>query len=150
MKANVHVKRIDDFKVGDKEFFSKTISESDVYLYAGITGDLAPHHVNADYAKGTRFRQRIAHGLLVAGMMSSALTKLVAPGAVTLSHEIFFLAPVYFGDTVYAEVEVREVDREKRELIIRTVVHNQNGVMVLDGSAVERFPKTAEKEKDVP
>lgn len=144
------VKRIEDFKVGDKEFFSKTISESDVYLYAGITGDLAPHHVNADYAKGTRFRQRIAHGLLVAGVMSSALTKLVAPGAVTLSHEIFFLAPVYFGDTVYAEVEVREVDREKRELIIRTVVHNQNGVMLLDGSAVEKFPKAAGEEKDVP
>ena len=73
------VKRISDFKMGDKEFFSKTISESDVYLYAGVTGDLAPHHVNADYAKGTRFKERIAHGLLIAGVMSSALTKLVAP-----------------------------------------------------------------------
>jgi 3-hydroxybutyryl-CoA dehydratase len=141
------VKQIGDFKIGDKESFSKTISESDVYLYAGVTGDLAPHHVNADYAKGTRFKERIAHGLLVAGVMSSALTKLVAPGAVTLSHEVFFLAPVFFGDTVYAEVEVQEIDLEKRVLIIRTVVRNQNGVMVLDGSAVEKFPKAAGEER---
>jgi len=142
------VKRISDFKVGDKEFFSKTISESDVYLYAGVTGDLAPHHVNADYAKGTRFKERIAHGLLIAGVMSSALTKLVAPGAVTLSHEVLFLAPVYFGDTVYAEVEVKGVDLGKRVLIIRTIVRNQDGVMVLDGSAVEKFPKEAREERD--
>jgi len=76
------------------------------------------------------------------------LTKLVAPGAVTLSHEVFFLAPVYFGDTVYAEVEVKEVNREKRVLIIRTIVRNQEGVMVLDGSAVEKFPKEGREEKD--
>jgi 3-hydroxybutyryl-CoA dehydratase len=143
----MEVKRITHFKVGDKEFFSKTISESDVYLYAGITGDLAPHHVNADYAKETRFKERIAHGLLVAGIMSSALTKLVAPGAVTLSHEVFFLAPVYFGDTVYAEVEVQEIDLKKRALILRTVVRNQKGVMVLDGTAVEKFPKTSREER---
>lgn len=144
----MEVKRITHFKVGDKEFFSKTISESDVYLYAGITGDLAPHHVNADYAKGTRFKERIAHGLLIAGVMSSALTKLVAPGAVTLSHEVFFLAPVYFGDTVYAEVEVQQIDLKKRVLIIRTVVRNQKGVMVLDGTAVEKFPKASREERD--
>lgn len=143
------IKRIGDFKIGDKEFFSKTISESDVYLYAGLTGDLAPHHVNADYARGTKFKERIAHGLLIAGVMSSALTKLVAPGAVTLSHEVFFLAPVYFGDTVYAEVEVKEVDLKKRILIIRTIVRNQEGVMVLDGSAVEKFPKEPGEGKDV-
>lgn len=141
-------KRIQDFKVGDREFFSKTVSEGDVYLYAGVTGDLAPHHVNADYARNTRFKERIAHGLLVAGIMSAALTRLVAPGAVTLSHEVFFLAPVYFGDTVYAEVEVREVDLDKRVLRVRTVVRNQKGAVVLDGSAVEKFPKETGEEKD--
>jgi 3-hydroxybutyryl-CoA dehydratase len=141
-------KRIQDFKVGDRELFSKTVSESDVYLYAGVTGDLAPHHVNADYARNTRFKERIAHGLLVAGIMSAALTRLVAPGAVTLSHEVFFLAPVYFGDTVYAEVEVREVDLDKRVLRVRTVVRNQKGAVVLDGSAVEKFPKETGEEKD--
>ncbi len=145
----MNVKRIENFKIGDKESFSKTISESDVYLYAGITGDLAPHHVNADYAKGTRFQERIAHGLLIAGVMSSALTKLVAPGAVTLSHEVFFLAPVYFGDTVYAEVEIQEIDLEKRVLNIRTLVRNQNGAMVLDGTAVEKFLKASREEGDV-
>jgi 3-hydroxybutyryl-CoA dehydratase len=144
----MELKRITHFKVGDKEFFSKTISESDVYLYAGITGDLASHHVNADYAKETRFKERIAHGLLIAGVMSSALTKLVAPGAVTLSHEVFFLAPVYFGDTVYAEVEVQAIDLKKRVLILRTVVRNQKGVMVLDGTAVEKFPKASREERD--
>lgn len=145
----MEVKRITDFKVGDKEIFSKTLSESDVYLYAGITGDLAPHHVNADYARGTRFKERIAHGLLIAGIMSSALTKLVAPGAVTLSHEIQFLAPVYFGDTVYAEVEVTEVDLDRRTLLLRTTVRNQDGAMVLDGTAVEKFSKSQEGEKHV-
>jgi len=144
----MEVKRITDFKVGDKETFSKTVSESDVYLYAGVTGDLAPHHVNADYARGTRFKERIAHGLLIAGVMSSALTKLVAPGAVTLSHEFRFLAPVYFGDTVYAEVEVQEVDLAERTLLLRTTVRNQSGVMVLDGTAVEKFSKTEEGERN--
>ena len=143
----MEVKRITDFKVGDKEVFSKTVSESDVYLYAGITGDLAPHHVNADYARGTRFKERIAHGLLIAGIMSSALTKLVAPGAVTLSHEVRFLAPVYFGDTVYAEVQVKEVDLEKRTLLLRTTVRNQHGAMVLDGTAVEKFSRSSEGER---
>ena len=141
-------KQIEEFRVGDKELFSKTISESDVYLYAGVTGDLAPHHVNADYARGTRFKEMIAHGLLVAGVMSAALTKLVAPGGVTLSHEVIFLAPVYFGDTVYAEVEVKEIDLAKRVLIVRTVVRNQNGVIVLDGSAVEKFSKAGGEGKD--
>jgi 3-hydroxybutyryl-CoA dehydratase len=141
------VKRITDFTIGDKEVFSKTISEGDVYLYAGITGDLAPHHVNADYAKGTKFQERIAHGLLIAGVMSSALTKLVAPGAVTLAHEFRFLAPVYFGDTVYAEVEVKEVDLEKSTLLLRTIVRNQQGVMVLDGTAIEKFSKVSQGER---
>ena len=135
------IKKATDFKVGDQEFFSKTITESDVYLYAGITGDLAPHHVNAEYSKNTKFKERIAHGLLIAGVMSTALTKLVAPGAVTISHELQFLAPVYFGDTISAEVEVTEIDLEKRILHIRTICRNQRGELVLDGTTQQKFGK---------
>lgn len=143
----MEVKKITDFKIGDKEFFSKTVTESDVYIYAGITGDLAPHHVNADYAKDTKFGERIAHGLLIAGIMSTAITKLAAPGAVTLCHEMHFLAPVYFGDTIYAEVNVTEIDLEKRTLLLRTICRNQKGQMVLDGTAVEKFAKDTSGEK---
>jgi 3-hydroxybutyryl-CoA dehydratase len=144
----MEVKKVTDFKVGDKEFFSKTVTEGDVYLYAGITGDLAPHHVNADYAKGTRWGERIAHGLLVAGIMSSAITRLVAPGAVTLSHAFSFLAPVCFGDTIYAEAEVAEIDLEKRTLLLRTVCRNQKGTVVLDGTAVEKFGRPRQEAAD--
>jgi 3-hydroxybutyryl-CoA dehydratase len=135
------IKKVTDFKVGDRESFSKTVTESDVYLYAAITGDLAPHHVNAEYSKNTKFKERIAHGLLISGIMSSALTKLAAPGAVTLSHELKFLAPVYFGDTIMAEVEVTQIDLENRILYVRTICKNQRGQMVLDGTAVEKFGK---------
>ncbi len=137
----MNIKKATDFKVGDKEVFSKTITESDVYLYAGITGDLAPHHVNAEYSKNTKFKERIAHGLLIAGVMSTALTKLVAPGAVTISHELQFLAPVYFGDTISAEVEVTEIDLGKRILQIRTICRNQRGELVLDGTTQQKFGK---------
>jgi 3-hydroxybutyryl-CoA dehydratase len=140
----MQIKKITDFKVGDKEFFSKTVTESDIYLYAGVTGDLAPHHVDAEYAKGTKFKERIAHGLLIAGMMSTALTKLCAPGAVTLSHELQFLAPVYIGDTISVEVEVTHIDLENRTLKIRTIVRNQRGEMVLDGTTVQKFPKVSQ------
>lgn len=144
----MQIKKVTDFKVGDKDFFSKTVTESDVYLYAGITGDLAPHHVNREYAKKTKFGERIAHGLLIAGMMSTALTKLVAPGAVTISHEIQFLAPVHFGDTISVEVEVIHVDLENRTLKIRTIVRNQRGEMVLDGTTAQKFPRMSQEKDD--
>ena len=137
----MRIKTIADFKIGDRESFTKTVTETDVYLFAGITGDFAPQHVNAHYAKQTKFGERIAHGILTAGLVSSALARLVSPGGITLSHTFTFPAPVRFGDTITAEVEVTNIDPEKRLLHLRTICKNQKDEIVLDGTAVEKFPK---------
>lgn len=130
-------KTIEDFKVGDKASITKTITETDVYLYAGITGDFAPHHINAEFAKTTMFKERIAHGTLIGGFTSAATAKLVSPGAISLSHEMKFLAPVKFGDTITATAEIVEIIPEKKIIKIRAYCTNQRGELVLDGMTVQ-------------
>jgi 3-hydroxybutyryl-CoA dehydratase len=136
---NKHIKEItiDDLKVGDQKVFSKTISESDIYAFAGITGDFAPQHVDAEFAKTTMFGERIAHGILTTGFISTALSYMVSPGGLTVSHEFKFLKPVRIGDTITAVVTVEEIIREKKRVRIRTQVFNQKDEMVVDGIAVE-------------
>lgn len=136
-----HEHTIEDISIGDFATFSKTITENDLTLYAAITGDVAPHHLDEEYAKTTRWAGRIVHGLYVAGIMSAAISKLMAPGAVTIGHELKFLAPVRVGDTVTARVEVVEKDPETRVVKLRTTCTNQRGEMVLDGYALEKMPK---------
>jgi 3-hydroxybutyryl-CoA dehydratase len=135
-------KTMDELKVGDKAEFSKTIAESDVYLYAGITGDLNPAHINEEYASATFFKTRIVHGMLLGGLISAVLgNKLPGPGTVYIRQEINFLAPVKIGDTVTALVEVTELmDKEKR-VRLKTWCVNQDGTTVLDGEAVVSPPK---------
>ena len=104
-------KTIDELKVGDSAQFSKTVSETDVYLFAGITGDFNPAHVDEEYAKKTYFGTRIAHGLLPAGFISAVLgTRLPGPGSIYLRQELTFLGTVKVGDTITARVEVAEID----------------------------------------
>ena len=95
-------------KVGDVHRVAKTVSEGDVYLFAGITGDFHPIHVNEEYARETQFKGRIAHGALAVGMMSAAIGGLCArippPGVVSKRYEVTFTAPIHFGDTITAEV----------------------------------------------
>ena len=127
-------KTIDDVNVGDKDSFTKTISEADVYMFAGITGDLNPAHTNAEYMKATPFKQRVAHGDLTMGLISTVIgMKLPGPGAILVGSNVKFTAPVYFGDTVTAEVEVMEKDKEKNRLRLKTVCTNQNGRPVIVG-----------------
>jgi 3-hydroxybutyryl-CoA dehydratase len=134
-------KSISEIKVGDHAKFSKTISESDIYLYAGITGDLNPAHVNEEYANKTFFRTRIAHGMLVAGFISTVLAnQLPGPGTIYVSQELNFLAPVRIGDTVTARAEVIEVSQEKNRVRLRTTCTIQDGTTVLDGDAVVSPP----------
>ncbi|MBC8059838.1 MAG: MaoC family dehydratase [Clostridiaceae bacterium] len=133
---------IKELKVGDKEDFEKTISESDVYLYAGITGDLNPAHINQREAESSIFKGRIAHGMLTAGLISAVLgMKLPGPGTIYLSQELKFLAPVRIGDTIKAEVEVIEKIEEKNRIVLNTICTNQNGELVLKGKAVVMPPK---------
>ena len=135
-------KTIKELKVGESAEFSKTISESDVYLYAGVTGDLNPAHINEEYAKHTFFKTRIAHGMLSAGLISTVLgNELPGPGSVYIRQELNFLAPVHMGDTVTARAEVIEILSEENRVKLKTSCVNQNGVTVLDGEAVVSPPK---------
>jgi 3-hydroxybutyryl-CoA dehydratase len=135
-------KTIDQLKIGDRAEFSKTVSESDVYLYAGVTGDLNPAHINEAYAEKTFFKTRIAHGMLSAGFLSAILgTQLPGPGTIYLRQSLNFRAPVRIGDTITAAVEVVEINTGKNRLRLKTTCENQEGVMVLDGEAMVSPPK---------
>lgn len=135
-------KTIDQINVGDSAEFAKTVSESDIYLYAGITGDFNPAHVNEEYAKKTFFKTRIAHGMLTAGFISAILgSKFPGPGTIYMKQELSFMAPVHMGDTITARVEVIEVIREKNRVKLKTTCTNQEGTTVLDGEALISAPK---------
>ena len=135
-------KSIEQIRVGDAAEFAKTVTETDVYLYAGITGDLNPAHLNEAYAKGTFFKSRIAHGMLTAGFISSILgMQLPGPGTIYMRQSLSFLAPVRFGDTITARAEVVEVIAEKNRVRLKTTCNNQEGIVVLDGEALVSPPK---------
>ncbi len=135
-------KTIRQIKSGDKAYTERTISESDVYLFAGITGDLNQAHVNQAAAEKTMFRGRIAHGILVSGLISAVLgMQLPGPGTIYLSQELRFVAPVRFGDTVKAEVEVTEIMPDKNRIRLKTTCTNQEGKTVITGEAVVMPPK---------
>ncbi len=131
----------EDYNVGEIASFTKTVTESDVYTYAGITGDFNPAHVNKVAAENSMFKQRIAHGMFSGGLISAVLgTKLPGEGAIYISQELKFLAPVYFNDTVTAEVEIL-VKLEKGRLRCRTTCKNQDDTIVVDGEAVLMIPR---------
>ncbi len=119
--------------VGDNVSFSKTVSESDVYLFAGITGDLAPNHVDEEYMKRSGYGRRIAHGALIVGFMSTASSLAIAKSRnggdetpVSLGYDrIRFLAPVYLGDTIKVAYEIVEIDEERRRSVADIRVFNQ-------------------------
>jgi 3-hydroxybutyryl-CoA dehydratase len=145
-RATMIGKKIDEIRLGDKAEFAKTISESDVYLYAGVTGDLNPAHVNEEYAKKTFFKTRIVHGMLSAGFISTIFgTKFPGPGTIYLRQVIEFVAPVYIGDTITASVEVVDINVEKNRVIFKTICVNQESKEVLTGEAVVSPPKPLKK-----
>ena len=135
-------KTINELEVGESAEFSKTISESDIYLFAGVTGDMNPAHIDEAYARTTFFKTRIAHGLLPAGFISNVVAmKLPGPGTIYLRQELNFKAPVRIGDTITAQVEVLEIMEEKKHVRLRTTCTNQDGVVVLDGEAIVSPPR---------
>ena len=140
-------KTLEELKVGERGEFTKTISESDVYLYAGVTGDLNPAHINEEYAKRTFFKTRIVHGMLLGGLISAVLgNRLPGPGTIYLSQYFDFLAPVRIGDTITASVEVSEIMAAEKKVRVKTVCINQEGKKVLDGEAVVSPPKAPKAE----
>ena len=135
-------KHIDELKIGDVASFSKTVSESDVYLFAGITGDFNPAHVDEEYSRGTFFKSRIVHGILTAGFISTVIAgQLPGPGTIYISQQLKFLAPVRMGDTLTARAEVAKIISEKNRVILKTTCSIQDGTIVLEGEAVVSPPK---------
>jgi len=124
-------------KVGDKATFTKTVTEEDVVAFARVTGDNQPLHTDDAYAARTRFKRRIAHGMLSAGFISAVLGTRLAPDAVVvyLSQTLRFRLPVAIGDTITAEAEVTALDAKKRIATIRTDCLNQSGEAVVKGEA---------------
>jgi len=123
--------------VGHKVAFTKTVSEDDAVTFAKVTGDDQPLHMDDAFAARTRFKKRIAHGMLSAGFISAALGTKLTPDAVVvyLSQQLRFRLPVAIGDTITAEVEVTAIDEEKRIVTLRTDCVNQHGEAVVKGEA---------------
>jgi len=135
-------KSIEEMEIGEKASFTKTITETDVVNYAGVTGDFNPAHINEEYANDTMFEGRIAHGMLGAGLISTVLgTKLPGPGAIYVKQELEFTAPVKFNDTITAEVEVIEKNEEKNRVVMKTICTNQKDKAVIKGQATLMPPK---------
>jgi|SRR5208282_1596413 len=127
----------EDIKTGDEGSLSITITEAHIVTYAGVIGDMNPIHLDAEYAKQSIFGERIAHGMLVAGLISAVLgTKLPGPNSIYMGQDLKFIAPVKIGDTIKAMVTVTEKRDDKRVIKLRTTATNQRGEMVVDGSAV--------------
>lgn len=128
---------LDEMQVGDAAEMSKTVTEADVVLFAGVTGDFNPVHIDAVAAERSRFGGRIAHGMLSAGFISAVLgMRLPGPGSIYLSQTLRFTKPVRLGDTVTARVQVVEVLAAKRRVRLSTTCRNQHGEVVLDGEAM--------------
>jgi 3-hydroxybutyryl-CoA dehydratase len=134
-----------DFQVGEQASFTKTVTEADVTTFAGLIGDFNPLHVDAEYARKSRFGRRIAHGMLAGGLISAVLgNRLPGPGSIYLSQQIEFLAPVYIGDTITATAEVTEWRSDKRIITLKTDCLNQDQVQVVTGKAVLMVERPAE------
>lgn len=127
----------ENFKVGMKASTSKTITETDVILFAGVSTDINPVHLDEETAKKGIFGKRVAHGILVSGLISAVLgNKLPGPGSIYMGQDLKFLAPVFIGDTVTAEVEIVELIPEKCRIKLNTTCTNQDGKVVISGSAL--------------
>ncbi|BBB29743.1 MaoC family dehydratase [Neptunomonas japonica] len=120
----LHGYYLEDLEVGMSDFYAKTISESDVYMFAGISGDNNPIHINDEYAKTTPFGKRIVHGMFSAALISTvAGTRLPGPGAIYIDQQIKFRAPVFIGDTAKATLSITEIDEKRRRVTAKTDVH---------------------------
>jgi 3-hydroxybutyryl-CoA dehydratase len=139
----LHGHYLEDIEVGMTAVYSRTVTEADVVLFAGISGDSNPVHLDNDYAKDTMFKGRIAHGMLTASFISTVLgTKLPGPGCIYVSQNLKFRAPVRIGDTVRTRVTVTSVDRDKGRVALETTC-SVGDTVVISGDAqllVQRRP----------
>ena len=130
-------KTVESIPMGQKAYFSKTVTEGDVALFAGITGAFEPLSMNQEFAEKTPYLSRMVQTMLLATYTWPVSTQIASPGAVTIAQESTFLKPVKIGDTITAVGEVTQKIMEKKIVIVRTTCYNQDGEIVMDGSVVE-------------
>lgn len=133
--------KYEDYEIGDSAFHAKTVTEADVIIFAGISGDFNPLHVNAEFAKTQQFGKRVVHGCFSSALISAALgVKLFGPGALYISQKVDFRKPVYIGDTLTAVATVKEKFTKKegklKFLKVETNVYNQDDALVTEGEAL--------------
>lgn len=130
------------YKIGDSAQLSKIVRDEDIRIFAEVTGDKNPLHLDDQFASKTIFKRRIAHGILTAGLISAVIgSKLPGNGTIYLSQTLNFLAPVYIGDAITAKVEVLQVSKGGKRLRLKTQVINKNGTVVVDGEALVIPPR---------
>ncbi len=136
MNTSLKEKGMDDLEIGQKAFFTKTIAESDVYLFAGITGDFNRIHVDEEYARTTQFGRRIAHGFLIASLVQPCTSELTTPGGVSLNYNFDMKAPVFIGDTITASAEVIHKREDKPIVTLKILCTKQDGTVCIEGKAL--------------
>ena len=136
----------EDYQLGDSRTTgAKTITEADIVLFAGVSGDTNAIHVNEEYAATTAFKGRIAHGFLSASVISAAVAnRLPGPGAIYIDQHLKFLAPVRPGDTVHATVTVREVIADRGRVVLHTTC-SVKGAVVIDGEALVKVDSSVRR-----
>ena len=138
--SEVYSHRFEDLELGISASVSRTVSEVDILMFAGVSGDTNPVHLDQEFAASTMFGGRIAHGMLSAGLISAVFgTRLPGPGSIYLSQTLKFKAPVKIGDTVVARVTVKELKTEKRRAVFSTVC-SVGSTVVLEGEAELLIP----------
>ncbi len=135
---------LEDMEVGMTAIYAKTITDADIVMFAGISGDTNPVHLDANFAEQTAFKGRIAHGMLSASFISTVLgTRLPGPGCIYLSQSLKFRAPVKAGDTVTARVTVKDVNPDNKRIAFDTICTVGDSVVV-DGEALLMVSRRAE------
>lgn len=130
-------KAYDEIKIGDKATLSKVVTDKDIQLFAEVSLDRNPIHLDEEFAKGSMFKQRIAHGMLSAGLISAVIgTQLPGVNTIYMSQSLKFVAPVFIGDEVTVEVEVVDKRDDRNIITLKTTVVNQNGKEVVTGEAL--------------
>jgi 3-hydroxybutyryl-CoA dehydratase len=138
--------KFEDIKIGMLVSYSQTITDADVKAYAKISGDFNPVHMSDEYAEQSRYKKRIAHGMISSSFFSALFgTKLPGKGCVYVNQSLNFKRPVYLNDTVTAIVTVTQIDSQKRRVFFNTVCKVKNKV-VIDGGAELFVPKVQEDE----
>jgi 3-hydroxybutyryl-CoA dehydratase len=133
----------EDLSVGQTASFAKTVTEADILMFAAVSGDTNAVHIDAEYAATTKFKERIAHGLLSASFISAVLgTRLPGPGTVYLAQSLKFRAPVKLGETVTATCTVTSLDEAKKRATLTTVC-TVGGKPVIEGEATVMVPSRA-------